>query len=212
MRGFKYAGNSPTSILDTSTIIGRVKSPTAEKPSAKNFIGSNANRVNIWIIVTLLGVLAMLLGPNMMLQLQAGERRQVRLRSAARELGLRVSMGALPRRSTDMANPRQMAVYCLPRKDSKGASIWMLVRTAYAHEQHFLQHWDWANSGRPNEIELQRLARLVPELPASVAGLSAGRSGWCCYWNERGDEQTLVSLKQVLEELAGEDAERAQDA
>lgn len=162
--------------------------------------------MGIWVIVTLLGVVAMLVGPNMMLQLQPGERRQGRLRSLARELGLRVSMGALPRRSTDMATPPQLAVYCLPRKNRKDGRAWMLVRTAYAHDQHFLQHWDWANPGRPATSELQRLERLVPELPASVAGLSAGQNGWCCYWNERGDEQTLQKLKQTLEELAGEQA------
>lgn len=162
--------------------------------------------MSIWVIVTVLGVVAMLVGPNMMLQLQAGERRQGRLRALARDLGLRVSMGALPRRSTDMETPRQMAIYCLPRKNSQAPHPWMLVRTAYAHEQHFLQHWDWANSGRPAEAEWQRLELLVPELPASVAGLSAGQGGWCCYWNERGDEQTLENLKQTLVELAGEEA------
>ncbi len=161
--------------------------------------------MNIWVIVTLLGVVAMLVGPNMMLQLQAGERRQGRLRALARDLGLRVSIGALPRRRTDMAAPPQLAIYCLPRKNRKGVHTWMLVRTAYAHDQHFLQHWDWASSGRPEASELQHLTHLVPELPASVAGLSAGQSGWCCYWNERGDEQTLVNLKQALEKLAGED-------
>lgn len=163
--------------------------------------------MNFWVIVTLLGVVAMLVGPSMMLQLHAGERRQGRLRALARDLGLRVSMGALPRRSTDMATPPQLAIYCLPRKNLKGASAWMLVRTAYAHEQHFLQHWDWANSGRPGAAELQRMEHLVPDLPASVAGLSAGQGGLCCYWNERGDDQTLLSLKEMLEKLSGEGAD-----
>lgn len=162
--------------------------------------------MNIWVVVTLLGVVAMLVGPNMMLQLQASERRQGRLRNRARELGLQVSMGALPRRSTDMEAPPQLAIYCLPRNAPKGVHSWRLVRTAYAHDQHFLQHWDWAGAGRPGADELQRLERLMPELPASVAGLSAGQSGWCCYWNERGDEQTLVNLRQFLDELAGREA------
>lgn len=141
--------------------------------------------MTFWMLVTLVGVVALTFGPILMLQPSAAERRQAELRNRAMKLGLSVSIGALPRQDTDLEAPGMMAIYRWARHHSRApGQCWLLLRAAYRHEQHFLQCWAWQGSGRPDAPERAALEAVVASLPESVLGLGADSGGWYAYWTE----------------------------
>ncbi|MDQ2075575.1 hypothetical protein [Marinimicrobium sp. ABcell2] len=159
--------------------------------------------MNIWILATLIGVIAMAFGPVMMLQPSRAERRQADLRNRAMKRGIKVSIGALPRQATDLDAPEQMAIYRLPKHHTRVPERrWLLVRAAYDHEQHFLQRWAWQDSGRPDPAEMDCLEQCVPELPTSVLGIGADSDGWYCYWTESREAGELEQLCEMLTALS----------
>ncbi len=155
--------------------------------------------MNIWVLVVLLGVLAMVLGPVMLLQPSSRERRLAGLRERAREQGIAVSMQALPRQATDMEEPGRMPAYQLPAAKGGGPTqSWMLVRSAYRHESHFLENWAWEGPGRASAREQQWLAEQLPGLPRSVKAVSGDVRGWSVYWTETGGDESLDAILMFL--------------
>lgn len=158
--------------------------------------------MNIWVLVVLLGVVAMVLGPVMLLQPSAHERRLASLRERAREQGIAVSMQALPRQATDMEEPGRMPAYQLPAAKGGGpAQPWMLIRLAYRHESHFLENWAWEGPGRASAREQQWLVQRLPRLPRSVKAVSGDVRGWSVYWTEAGGDESLEAVLTFLKDL-----------
>lgn len=158
--------------------------------------------MNIWILVVLAGVVAMVLGPVMMLQPSTHERRQAALRRLATERGLTVSMKSLPRQVTDLEEPGRMPVYHLPAAKGGGPTVpWMLVSAAYRHEAHFLGTWAWQGGGRAGAREQQLLAEHLPGLPRSAKAVTGDPGGWSVYWSEAGGEEALEPILAMLNAL-----------
>lgn len=159
--------------------------------------------MTIWMLVLVVGVVAMALGPILMLQPNPRQRRQAQLRSRALQLGLSVSIGALPRQGTDLEAPGMMAIYRWSRHHSRALNrSWLLLRAAYDHDQHFLQRWAWQGAGRPDAREKAVLERVVAALPESVLGLGADSGGWYVYWTESSHPGELEGLYETLKTLS----------
>ncbi len=154
--------------------------------------------MNLWLILLLIGVAAMVLGPIMLLQPNSTQRYQERLRKRAMELGLRVGMQSLPRQATDTEQPQVMPVYSLPPRKKPEGGDWLLVRSPYAHESHFLEFWVWQGQGRATEQSLAWLRQQLPSLPPSVAGVEHSSQGIGFYWSEAGGEKILLNLADIL--------------
>lgn len=155
--------------------------------------------MNIWTLVVLLGVVAMVVGPLMLLQPSARERRQAELRERARQEGIMVSLRALPRQTTDMETPSRIPAYKRPAGKGGGpTSPWMLVRAAYWHEAHFLGSWTWQGPGRASAREQQWLTQQLPGLPQSVQAVAGDVKGWSVYWTELGGGDALESILDFL--------------
>ncbi|WP_347329595.1 hypothetical protein [Marinimicrobium locisalis] len=155
--------------------------------------------MNIWTLVVLLGVVAMVVGPLMLLQPSARERRQAELRERARQEGILVSLRALPRQATDMEAPSRIPAYKRPAGKGGGPTPpWMLVRAAYQHEAHFLGHWTWQGAGRASAREQQWLAHQLPSLPQSVQAVAGDAKGWSVYWTELGGIEALEGILDFL--------------
>lgn len=158
--------------------------------------------MNIWVLVILLGVLAMVLGPVMMLQPSERDRQQAEVRRRAAGKGIRVTMEALPRQATDLHEPERIPVYRQPAAKGGGPTQeWMLVRAAYAHESHFLDDWAWQGRGRATPAERHCLEAKLPQLPDSIRALSGDPGGWSVYWTEAGGDRALGALEEVLAAL-----------
>jgi len=154
--------------------------------------------MNWWVIALILGSVALIVGPIMMMQPNSAQRYQEALRSRAYQAGLRVRVQTLPQQSTDLEAPLPMPVYYLPRGPEWEAGDWLLLRAAYAHEAHFHDDWVWQGTGRPDARELQWLDKGLPQLPPSVKALGGSAMGVGCYWTERGGEEALSQITEFL--------------
>ena len=160
--------------------------------------------MNLWIIIVLIAVAAMVLGPIMMLQPNAAQRGQEQLRRRAMELGLRVRITSLPQQNTDIETPSAMPVYSLPDEapsEEDSRPEWLLMRTPYAHEAHFMGTWQWHASGRASPHEQMALEAILPQLPASVRAVEANIQGHGFYWSESGGISRLETLLPLLQQL-----------
>ncbi len=158
--------------------------------------------MNLWVVVILLGVLAMVLGPVMMLQPSERDRQQAEVRRRATARGLLVSMEALPRQPTDMQEPERLPVYRQPAAKGGGpARAWMLIRSPYEHESHASGYWAWQGAGRATGAEQRCLDEYLSELPESIRALSGDPGGWSVYWTETGGDRALKAVEGVLEAL-----------
>ena len=171
--------------------------------------------MSIWVIVLLLGVVAMVVGPVMLLQPSPQDRRQTELRTRARKLGLVVRLETLPVQATDLEAPERLPVYRLPAQSSSTQShslSWQLLRAPYRHETHFLGDWRWQGQGRPGKEVLETLEQSLATLPKSVLALGGDSRGWYLAWTEEGGVTSLAQLAALLRSVrqASQNARPAQ--
>ena len=160
--------------------------------------------MSIWVIVLLLGVVAMVVGPVMLLQPSPQDRRQAELRAQARRFGLVVSLETLPDQATDTGAPERLPVYRLSAQPAEARGQmqpWQLLRAAYWHETHFLGDWRWQGKGRPKAGVLAIFERYLPELPKAVSALGSDSRGWYLVWTEKGGIAVLERLAELLQAI-----------
>lgn len=157
--------------------------------------------MNLWTIAILFLVVALVVGPIMMMQPSPRSRREAGLRARASAYGMHVSLEALPRQATDLEEPPRSPMYCLNQPRGRAAPRWLLVRGTYEHDYQFLGWWRWQSEARPTEEELDVLQGWLPELPESVQGVGANAKGWYVYWTEQGGEPVLERLAEGLGQL-----------
>lgn len=149
-----------------------------------------------WMIVTLIGVVALVVGPVAMLQLNPLERRQQTLRQAARERGLQVKLQPQVRPGHETVI---MPIYRLPGAQAKA---WRLSRADYLHELHVLGWWQWETRLRPPPSAMPCLEAVLAQLPTSVELLGSDGAGVYAGWRERGGEKALEAMYNCLQEVS----------
>lgn len=146
-----------------------------------------------WLII--IAVVALAVGPVMMFQPSAGQRKLAKFRALANEKGLRVRLAG-----GNVSELKGTALYALPwqHKALKGEQ-WSLIFKGYDHDLHLLQRWACEGVGDPG-LRALLLAQL-PALPATVSGVSAGPEGLGVNWSERGSLEELLMLINWLTDL-----------
>lgn len=151
------------------------------------------------IIVSIIVVL-MVIGSVMWLKPSASQQRQTQLRLLARQLGLDVRLSALPqvRRARVRGEPQQQGVvYRLLRfGENRAEALEYLVCRANAESE-------WESESQtvlPPSVRAQ-LDHVLAQLPRDAAAFEITPIGCGVYWRERGDEDTLRQLKQLLESM-----------
>lgn len=158
--------------------------------------------MNYWLVLLGLAVVAMVVGPIMMLQPNSRQQAQEVLRLRAIELGLRVSIVSMPKQAADSETPDAIPMYCLPwRQRNPRVQEWLLLRASFAHEAHFMDNWQWHERRQATTAEQARLRLFLPELPNSIRAVGANSYGYCFYWTERGGAAQLEQLVPLLETL-----------
>ncbi len=84
------------------------------------------------------------------------------------------------------------------QSETQNTASWMLVRTGYEHEIHFLGWWAWQGEARATDAELAVLKEHLKVLPESVRAISAGGKGVCVYWGEKGGEAVLQQILNLI--------------
>ena len=155
--------------------------------------------MSIALIVILIITASLVLGPVMMLRPNPDQKNKENLRLLARASGVHYSMRNIPQQADEQTAPEPSPVYFSPPSETQSTPSWMLVRTGYEHEIHFLGWWAWQGEARATAAELAVLRVHLQALPGSVRAISAGGNGVCVYWAEKGGEPVL---QQILELIA----------
>jgi len=156
--------------------------------------------MSVGLIIALIVAVALVLGPIMMMRPNPAQKRLEAMRLLARAEGVQYSIRNLPRQADEADKPAPVAVYFLPPTNAHSPS-WMLMRTRYQHDIHFLGWWAWRNEGRPNNAEQAVLREQLDTLPESVRAVSAGTEGISVYWDETGGEAVLKQILNLLKTL-----------
>ncbi len=161
--------------------------------------------MSIALIVILIVTASLILGPLAMMRPDPVQKNKEKLRMLARASGVHYSIRNLPKQADEQDAPEPSPVYFTPPSETQNTASWMLVRTGYEHEIHFLGWWAWQGETRATSAELAVLNEHLKALPESVRAISAGGKGACIYWGEKGGEpvlQQILSLISALKQVA----------
>lgn len=156
----------------------------------------------MWLpILICLGAVALIIGPILLMQPSALQRREATMRLLAAEQGLRVHLQPPPEGASVPPDLRMAAMYCLPCKNRDDAKdTWVLVKKSYSHELHWSGFWDWqTSSSRLNKKDFNTCLQRVPD---TVFAIANGPQGLCCYWLEKGGEEAVQSISSWLHETS----------
>ena len=160
-------------------------------------------------VIAIVAVL-MVVGSVLWLKPSKAQLRQTNLRLLARRLGIDVRLCNLPqsrRARVREERPEQGTVYRLPifERREPPPPDYLLCRENSAAPWLVEKSLGEKNTSE-NEIQLPPALRalvekVAAELPADAVALELGPQGPAVYWRERGDENTLRRLHQMLVEL-----------
>ena len=153
------------------------------------------------LIIMLIVAASLVVGPIMMMRPNPVQKKKENMRMLARQQGVHYSIRNLPQQADELEKPQPIPVYFLPPTETASPSNWMLLRTRYEHDIHFLGWWAWRNEARPTNAEQTVLREYLPILPESIRALSAGAEGITVYWEEQGGELVLRQILQLLKSL-----------
>ncbi|GAB3091679.1 hypothetical protein G8770_13060 [Aestuariicella hydrocarbonica] len=160
----------------------------------------------MWLpILICLAAVALLLGPVLLMQPTASQRREAALRNLAMQKGLRVHLQPAPAGVDLPARTKTVPIYCRPWTDKKSANpAWVLIKKKYDHGLHAHGNWDWSKKpdGASLELRFGTFWPLLDQLPERVVGVANGPQGLCCYWNELGGEEVVSEIQEWLEKAS----------
>ncbi|MFT5085063.1 MAG: hypothetical protein ACI9Y1_003120 [Lentisphaeria bacterium] len=155
-----------------------------------------------WIFTAL--VVALMVGPIMMIRLSPSQQKQAKLRTMAAMMGLIVrvkSKGETPKLQGGV-------IYTLPLQQSasKRRPLWWMEKGSYSHGIHFHNAWDWVGQNRAEPLDWPAIRQVIDSLPEGVSGLGLDGAGIFFQWDEKllgmSAEAALKSLKETLESTA----------
>lgn len=151
------------------------------------------------IIVSIIVVL-MLIGSVLWLKPSASQQRQTQLRLLARQLGLDVRLSAVPqvRRARVRGElPQQGVVYRLLKfGEHREKPIEYLLCRADAQSP-----WESESALKLSPAVQAELDRVLLQLPSDALAFEITPIGCGVYWRERGGEDAVRLLKQLLESM-----------
>lgn len=151
-----------------------------------------------WPIVILVFVVALALGPIMMMRPSPRQRQLARMRALAQKRGFVVRMAHNPMEGTDSG---VLAIYSIPWPQGGFISPpWLLLKKNYNHDIHFYQHWDWQGSNKAHELWQSELRQGLQRLPPAIVALECNTLGLGCFWSEKCGSK---SETQMVDELYG---------
>ena len=157
--------------------------------------------MSIALIVILIVTASLILGPLAMMRPDPVQKNKENLRMLARASRVHYSIRNLPKQADEQDAPEPSPVYFAPPSETQNTASWMLVRTGYEHEIHFLGWWAWQGEVRATDAELAVLKEHLQALPDSVRAINAGGKGVCVYWGEKGGEAALQQILNLISAL-----------
>lgn len=167
-----------------------------------------------WLFVFF--VIAMIVGPIMMLRPSPSVSKLANMRTRASQKGISVRMPSREKREPGTQGAGLGgAIYSLAltsalRKHSEGPGAWCLRRQSHDHGIHFHKRWDWEGKGKISDALKPAIIKQLDQLPDSIEMLEFNITGLGVLWDERcrGAEPDaavdaihtlLTSIMQALE-------------
>lgn len=149
-----------------------------------------------WLLIVLLAV-ALVVGPIMFLQPSVRDRRLIKLRQQAAELGLKIYMADYA-----VGNQREdVAVYSLISALPKTTPSWCLLRRSFQHDAHFHHDWDWSQDIPTLSAEEQQSWKyFLDQLPQDIVGVEVDNKHLGVWWRELSNDITPSDILSWLKE------------
>lgn len=152
----------------------------------------------MWAAIIIVLVIAMVVGPIMLMRPSKRDQYLALLRARARSKNLSVSASSVK----DEEGVPCWFYWLAVGQDEEGSdkrvqSPLLLVRKSYAHDLHVAQYYEYAKGSRvPDGWEA-----LIADMPASVRAIELNRHALGVHWNERGGEAVLDEIAARLGQL-----------
>ncbi len=145
--------------------------------------------MTVWIV---LSILALILSPLAWLRPSRNQSGKMSLRMAARRMGLAMQLTPVQwPHWLGQSAPDPCAQYHRPRRQGR-ADQWVYWQSTPG---------EWLNQWR-EPLQEAHLQALFARLPGNVFKVEAGPQLLSLYWGEKGEEEVLQDIAQVLEALA----------
>ena len=147
-----------------------------------------------WPLLLIIGAVALILGPIVMLQPNRRQQELAKLRQAALQKGICVRLDNGDSKETPIA------VYSLAWPVAVDIDHFYLKKQKFAHGLHFLDHWHWDGDGRPPENWLETLKKILQALPQDIVGIEGAKHSLGVFWLEKQQQTTLAMVDNLLRE------------
>ena len=145
-----------------------------------------------WPLLLVIGAVALLLGPIMVLQPSSRQRQLAQLRQAALKRGISVRLDS----SNKKAPP--IAVYSLAWPISVKTGPFYLKKQDVAHDLHLLDYWYWEGDGCAPDSWLPPLTAILRLLPEDIVGIECTKHSLGLFWLEKRNQTTLDAVEDLL--------------
>jgi len=153
--------------------------------------------MNYWLIIIILGAIALTVGPIMMFKPSAREQRLATLRQSAAQKGIGVRL--VSEKASSSKQPLMVYSKSLPPRSSVGVE-WLLLKSTLSHEVNFYQDWDWVDSTQSAPQQYQQAIRhLIRTLDGPIWGIELTHHAVGVWWNE--EHLALHQIEELLDEL-----------
>ncbi|WP_290703406.1 hypothetical protein [Amphritea sp.] len=159
-----------------------------------------------WAIIVL--IMMSLLGSMMWVMPSPRQRFLAKLRLEASRQGFHVQIVRVtPPRAAGQVAPEVLSAtaYRLPRfnlqkSEREGFIEWQVFRQTAIADTGLPEGWCWGIGERClSEAQLESINELIKKLPDGVSSIESTPVHLSLYWDERGDENSLEMLQQLMQ-------------
>lgn len=151
----------------------------------------------MWAAIIIVLVIAMVIGPVMLMRPSKRDQYLARLRAKAREYGMQVSAS----RVKDDSGAPCWFYWCALGSEDESQKVrhepFLLERKGYSHDLHIAEYYEMTKGHSVPEGG----AVLIASFPESVQGIELNRHALGVHWSERGGEEALASIADTLTQL-----------
>ncbi|HEY7774848.1 MAG TPA: hypothetical protein VIC26_16815 [Marinagarivorans sp.] len=148
----------------------------------------------MWPTIIVVLVIAMMVGPVMLMKPTRAQKHLALLRKQAQTLGLKVGASDVKGEGGQLC-----WFYWLPLNTDNGPAPVVLERQKYEHGLHIAKYW-LVKGRTPTEPQLWE--SFLAKLPDSVYAVELNDHALGVHWNERGGDAVLEQLANQLKAFA----------
>lgn len=148
----------------------------------------------IWLLIIF--CLAVALSPLMWMKASPRQQQVTATRAKARRLSINVNICRQPD-AIDSETRLDAILYWLPWQKDTVNQVWVLQRRTRRGWESSFDGWRWVNNEADPSWQ-QIIELIIQGLPAGISAIVANKEGIGMVWDERGGEDLIDNLHQIL--------------